>query len=142
MKTILYTSLILIALGACRSAKKTKTTTATSSTIQAVHSNQQSLHEWQSSDSTYRYWYYGADSNFYFHPNGGLFGNKGVLGVQEFVHIQHLGRQSSDSISMQVQESRMANVKVSMEERQGRWVRYGVLIAVGIGLIFFFFEKI
>ena len=39
--------------------------------------------QFNSQDSSYRYWYYTVDSSFYFHPDGGLWGQSGTVQYME-----------------------------------------------------------
>lgn len=138
MKAIIYIPVILMALGACRSTKKT---TTTSSAVQTESTNQRSLHEWQSLASTGRYWYYGTDSNFYFHPDSGLSGTGGNLWVQESSRHQGLYRYAQDSTVLLQENQDYSYVNKENEKIDKSWIGYVVIVFLFAAIGYVFWRK-
>lgn len=96
MRTLTITLLVTL-FTACRTAKEKSIHIGASKqhTEAETHS---AIYFWEQQDSNSRYWHYTSDTFFYYHPDRGLYANRGNLSIEEF-HLKNTSQQTKDSSS-------------------------------------------
>jgi hypothetical protein len=134
MKTTTIIIPMIALLGGCRTTKEK--THYQQHTIASGAEIQRSAYEWRESDSLARYWYYGSDASFWFHPDSGLSATGGELWVKESILHNRLWKQTQDSTV-----HHLNTVAISWKSDVYQAIRTGwywiiVVLAVGALLVY------
>lgn len=117
MKRVLLQLLQLALL--CAGCKVKKESAEKLRKVEASQTNLETTISWRdfnTKDSTHRYWHFVADSSFYFHPEMGLSGHAGVLTYGEY-------RNSAvGETTVKLAYDSLANTQSSLaSEKSNRW---------------------
>lgn len=111
-------------------------------TQEVFRSESQEWQQYLQQDSTVRYWYFGSDTVFYFHPDSGIWAQSGWLYAEEqSVHKSERQFHVSDRDSAALQQhSSTAEERTIIKSPFPRYV--SLIVVLGIGSVVYCLRKI
>ncbi len=142
MKTKILYILHLILLYGCKINKEKSERIHTDNHSQGSLETSTSWRQFNSHDSSYRYWFYTGDSSFYFHPDAGLWSHSGQLIYGEKLAVQRQVTKIAHRYdSTKTENSKTENLIYNKTSRNPLWGCILILAMIPVAVLIYWWRR-